>query len=147
LTVDDILHEDDEVSIRLGDPPIPVPEPFAGLLLDYVGHRLNLTTATNIDARWLFPGRRAGQPMTPDTIERRLRQHGIPALGGRTAALRHLVLQTPAPVVARMLGYTQQQTARLAIEAGSTWKSLRPWRPHTVTRSENTRQVITRGRQ
>jgi hypothetical protein len=138
LTVDDILHEDDEVSIRLGDPPIPVPEPFAGLLLDYVGHRLNLTTATNIDARWLFPGRRAGQPMTPDTIERRLRRHGIPALGGRTAALRHLVLQTPAPVVARMLGYTQQQTARLAIEAGSTWSRYAPG-DHTRLQDQRTR--------
>jgi hypothetical protein len=105
LTVDDVTQQDGEVSIRLGDPPIPVPEPFAGLLLEHVGHRLNLTTATNTDARWLFPARRGGQPMTPDTIARRLRQHGIPALGGRTAALRQLVLQTPAPVVATMLGY------------------------------------------
>jgi len=58
-------------------------------------------TATNQDARWLFPGRRGGQPMTPDTIEIRLRQHDIPALRGRTAALRQLVLQAPAPVSPR----------------------------------------------
>ena len=31
---------------------------------------------------------RGGQPMTPEAIERRLRQHGIPGLRGRTAALR-----------------------------------------------------------
>jgi hypothetical protein len=29
LTIDDVLHQDNEVSIRLGDPPSPVPEPFA----------------------------------------------------------------------------------------------------------------------
>jgi integrase len=138
LTVDDVTQQDGEVSIRLGDPPIPVPEPFAGLLLEHVGHRLNLTTATNTDARWLFPGRRGGQPMTPDTIARRLRQHGIPALGGRTAALRQLVLQTPAPVVATMLGYTHQQTARLAVEAGSTWSRYAPG-DHTRLQDQRTR--------
>ena len=64
LTVDDVLHQDGEVRIRLGEPPAPVPEPFASLLLRYAGQRLNLTTAANADARWLFPGRRGGQPMT-----------------------------------------------------------------------------------
>ncbi|MGI8312726.1 hypothetical protein [Saccharopolyspora hattusasensis] len=121
LTVDDVLVEDGEVSIRLGDPPSPVPYPFAGLLLDHLDHRLNLTTATNSGARWMFPGRRAGQPMAPTTLELRLRQVGIPGLRGRTAALRQLVLQAPAPVVAKSLGYSQEQTARLAAEAGGTW--------------------------
>jgi len=88
LTVDDVLHDDGEVSIRLGEPPTPVPEPFASLLLRHADQRLNLTTATNPDARWLFPGRRGGQPMTTDTIERRLRRHGIGTLTGRTPAAR-----------------------------------------------------------
>ncbi|MGH3226729.1 MAG: hypothetical protein ACRDPY_49975, partial [Streptosporangiaceae bacterium] len=92
-----------------------------GLLLCYAGQRLNLTTATNAGARWLFPGRRGGQPMTPDTIERPLRGAGIAALAGRTAALRQLVLQAPAPVIATMLGYSHQQAARVADEAGSPW--------------------------
>lgn len=121
LTIDDVLHQDNEVSIRLGDPPTPIPPPFAGLLRTHIDHRLNLTTATNPDARWLFPGRRGGQPMTPEAIERRLRQHGIPGLRGRTAALRQLVLQAPAPVVAKMLGYNPDHTARLVAEAGGTW--------------------------
>lgn len=80
-----------------------------------------MTTATNPNTRWLFPGRRGGQPMTPDALERRLRQNGIPGLRGRTAALRQLVLQTPAPAVATMLGYNHDHTARLVTEAGGTW--------------------------
>src|SRR6266487_1325373 len=60
LTLDDIACDDGEVTIRLGDPPAPVPEPFASLLLRHAGQRLNLTTATNAGARWLFPGRRGG---------------------------------------------------------------------------------------
>ncbi|WP_409491486.1 hypothetical protein [Amycolatopsis sp. cmx-11-12] len=121
LTVDDVLVEDGDVSLRLGEPPSPVPQPFAALLLNHLDHRLNLTTATNPGARWLFPGRRAGQPMSPTTLELRLRQVGIPGRRGRTAALRQLVLQAPAPVAAKTLGYSTDHTARLVAEAGGTW--------------------------
>jgi hypothetical protein len=129
LTIDDVLHEDGEVTIRLGEPPVPVPEPFASLLLRYTGQRLNLTTATNAGARWLFPGRRGGQPMTPDSIERRLHLAGISARNGRTGALRQLVLQAPAPVIATTLGYTHQQAARVSAEAGSPWSRYAPGDP------------------
>ncbi|MEV2224519.1 hypothetical protein AB0E01_32235, partial [Nocardia vinacea] len=74
----------------------------------------------------LFPGRRGGQHLTSDGIQRQLRRHQIPALTGRAAAIRHLVLQAPARVVARMLGYTYDQTARLATEAGSPWSRYGP---------------------
>ncbi|MGW0770792.1 hypothetical protein [Streptomyces sp. NPDC002676] len=124
LGTDDVQHKDGEVLVRLGDPPSPVPAPFAEMLLDYLGQRPNTMTATNPDARWLFPGRRAGQPMTPETLELRLRHLGFPTQRGRTAAIRHLVLQAPAPVVARMLGY--DTTARLAEEAGGTWRHYAP---------------------
>lgn len=126
LTTGDVLGTDTEPSIRLGDPLSPVPEPVAGLLRTHLGNRLNLTTATNRNADWLFPGRRGGQPLTSDAIQRQLRRHQIPALNGRAAAIRHLVLQAPAPVVARMLGYTHDQTARLAAEAGSPWSHYGP---------------------
>ncbi|MGW7386136.1 hypothetical protein [Streptomyces sp. NPDC054794] len=125
LGSDDVQHKDGEVLVRLGDPPSPVPAPFAEMLLDYLG-RPNTMTATNPDARWLFPGRRAGRPMTPETLELRLRHLGFPTQRGRTAAIRHLVLQAPAPVVARMLGYNDDTTARLAEEAGGTWRHYAP---------------------
>jgi hypothetical protein len=138
LTVDDILVADGQVSVRLGEPPSPVPQPFDGLLPSHLEHRLNLTTATNQNARWLFPGRRAGQPMSSATLEVRLRQTGIPGPRGRTAALRQLVLQTPAPVVAKMLGYSQQQTARVATAAGSPWSRYAPG-DHTRLQDQRTR--------
>lgn len=126
LALDDVLHHDGEIGIRLGEPPTPVPEPFAGLLLRHIGQRLNLTTATNAQARWLFPGRRAGQPMTAASIEGRLRRHGIPSLNARTATLRQLVLEAPAPVIARMLGYSYEQATQIAAEAGSPWSRYAP---------------------
>lgn len=59
--------------------------------------------------------------MIHEAIENRLRQHQIPSLRGRTAAIRQLVLQASAPVVAVMLGYNHDHIARLVAEAGGTW--------------------------
>ncbi|MEV5569682.1 hypothetical protein AB0L06_06515 [Spirillospora sp. NPDC052269] len=130
LTIDDVIRNGSEVALRLGDPPSPVPEPFATLLLDYLDQRLNLTTATNPGTRWLFPGRRGGQPMTSDTISRRFRNQGINTISGRTSALHYLVLQAPAPVIARMLGYTDQQASRTATAAGTPWSRYAPGDHH-----------------
>jgi hypothetical protein len=68
--------------------------------------------------------------MTTDTVEKRLRDHQIRSLSGRTSALRHLVLQAPAPVIARMLGYTDQQTSRIATAVGSPWSRFAPDSDH-----------------
>lgn len=96
LTINDVLHQDDEVFLRLGDPPTPVPEPFATLLDELIDHRQNMNTSTNPDARWLFPGRRARQPLNVGTLLQRLRDHGFPTQAAHTSALRQLVLQ-PRP--------------------------------------------------
>jgi hypothetical protein len=68
LTVDDLLRDGETVFLRLGDPPSPVPEPVAALVLDYIAARDNMNTATNRDSRWLFPGRRAGQAYRPQRL-------------------------------------------------------------------------------
>jgi hypothetical protein len=122
LTIDDITRTaDGQIFIRFGEPPTPVPEPFATLLLQATAQRDNLQTATNPRARWLFPGRRAGQPLHASHLAELVRDLGIPALAGRTAALRQLVLQVPAPVVAQALGYHHKTTTRVATEAGTPW--------------------------
>jgi hypothetical protein len=108
------------VAIRFGQPPTPVPEPFA-TLLQATAQRDNLQTATNPGARWLFPGRRGGQPLHASHLAALVRDLGVPALAGRTAALRQLVLQAPAPVVAQALGYHHSTTTRVATEAGTPW--------------------------
>ncbi|GGJ71893.1 hypothetical protein GCM10010121_098110 [Streptomyces brasiliensis] len=127
LTVHDVLADGPQAFLRLGDPPTPVPGPFAGLLQDYVRTgRPNRPGGTMPTSDWLFPGRRAGQPMDPATLGRRLSAAGIPTLHGRTAALRQLVLQAPPSVVAGMLGYHTVHAEALAAEAGSTWKKYAP---------------------
>jgi hypothetical protein len=126
LTVDDITRDGDQVLLRLGDPPVPVPEPFVALLLAAAARRDNMTTATNPDSRWLFPGRRAGQPLHPGSLLDHIRALGIPIQPARTAALRQLVLQAPAPVVAQALGYHPITTQRHHAAAGGTCTHYAP---------------------
>jgi hypothetical protein len=126
LTLDDVADDEHGMTIRLGDPASPVPESFADVLRRFGADRPNMMTATNPNSILLFSGRRAGQPMGSEAIRTRLAKAGIPILTGRTAALRQLVLQTPAPVAARMLGYTSEHAEAVAAEAGGPWKTYAP---------------------
>jgi hypothetical protein len=125
LTTDDIIQQDDEVLIRLGDPPAPVPEPVAALLLELAGNRPNITT-TSPQGRWLFPGQSAGQPLAAGTMLTHLHKLGFLTGPARLSALRQLVLQAPAPVIAQSLGYHDNTTTRIATEAGKTWAQYAP---------------------
>lgn len=120
LTTDDIIHTDG-IALRLGDPPAPVPAPFAELLTHYLATRPNMRTAANPTTRWLFPGRRPGEPITTATVRELLTRADVPPQASRTAALRHLVQQAPAPVIADMLSYDHQTTSNHATHAGAPW--------------------------
>lgn len=67
LTLADVIPTGDDVLIRLGDPPVPVPKPFAELLTGYIANRSNLTTATNPGSQLLFP---AAEPANLSTRPR-----------------------------------------------------------------------------
>ena len=59
--------------------------------------------------------------MDPATLGKRLTAAGVPALHGRTAALRQFVLQSSS-VVPGMLGYHAVHTEAVAAQAGDAWK-------------------------
>jgi hypothetical protein len=73
-------------------------------------HQLAATRHDHVPANhgsgWLFPGRHAGQPAAYRPIAAQLRDHGLPLRTTRISALRQLVLQVPAPVIAGALGFT-----------------------------------------
>ncbi|MFE2499609.1 hypothetical protein ACFXKS_36195 [Streptomyces scopuliridis] len=68
--------------------------------------------------------------MNPGTLRDALRKLGVPVEKGRTSAIRQLVRQAPAPVIAQALGYPHKSTTRIASEAGAPWKNYAP-RDHT----------------
>ncbi|MFD5090277.1 hypothetical protein ACFWMR_06725 [Amycolatopsis thailandensis] len=119
LTVDDLIRDGDQVLLRLGEPPSPVPAPVAELLLAWIAQRDNMNTATNPNSRWLFPGRRAGQPMHPRTLGMLVTGLGVPTTTGRTAAIEHHVLTMSAPVIADALGYHRSPPRKSPREPGA----------------------------
>lgn len=124
LTTSDITTGDDgRLYLRLGTPPAPVPAPFAGILLQLAASSDAARGAGSHGSDWLFPGLHPGQPITYQAMLVQLRDVGLPMRTARTSALRQLVLQAPAPVVADALGFGSHHTTtqRQRANAGGTW--------------------------
>jgi ribosomal protein S14 len=115
LITDDIAVHDGAMTLKLGDPPAPVPEPFAALVRRLLAQRPAGTS------RWLFPGRRPGQPLSYISLSQGLRDLGVPLRLARVAAIRQLALQAPAPVIAQALGFHHTTTHRQTIHAAGIW--------------------------
>ena len=116
LTRTDLTNIDDQLHLDLGKPASPVPAPIAALLHQLIddnerrGHR----------DQWPFPGRLTGQHIAYRTLHGALREHGFPLKEARVAALRELVQQAPAPVIADALGYHHTTTTRQSNHASAT---------------------------
>src|ERR1039457_5508638 len=56
LSLEHVIRDGDEVLLRLGDPPRPVPGPVAGLLLSWIGSRTQTKNPTKPKQPPLVPG-------------------------------------------------------------------------------------------
>jgi hypothetical protein len=117
-----ITTTDNDVQISLGREPIPVPQPFADMLINHTGSRPNLRAAGGIaTSPWLFPSVQAGRHLAPQVIRERLERLGIDLLGARNTTLQSLVVAAPPPVVAELLGYSYTTTQLHAEIAAQPW--------------------------
>ena len=106
LTTEHVSYSaEGELLVRFGSTPIPLPPPLARLVERLVSEQPGLATTAAARDKWLFPGMRAGQPLTPGALARRLTKLGIPAKPAQASALRPLLQEVPAPVLADTLGY------------------------------------------
>lgn len=124
LTISQITRHDDsqDITIRLGQHNIPVPEPLGKLLLTLAADgKPHTGTGTPPDREWLFPGLLPGRPITPARLAQRLRTIGIPVMAGRRATLISLAAQMPAAVLADLLGLKPTTTVRWMHQAGADW--------------------------
>jgi hypothetical protein len=92
--------------------------PAAPALSEFTRHDHN---PANHDSHWLFPGRQAGQPASYQAMSTQLRDLSLPMRTARISALRQLVLQVPAPVIADALGFHYTTTTRRHANAGGPW--------------------------
>jgi hypothetical protein len=117
-TTDVRITPDGEVTLRLGRGEIPLPEPLAAIAQALHDQQLQRTGTDG----WLIPGRHAGQHITADRLQQRLKRHGIErSREGRHAALLALAARLPAPILAERIGIHQSRAAGWARMAGSTY--------------------------
>ena len=109
---------DGEITLRLGRGEIPLPEPLAQIAQTLRDRQLQ---RPGIDG-WLIPGRHAGQHMTADRLQQRLKLYGIErSREGRHAALLALAARLPAPILAERIGIHQSRAAAWVRMAGGTY--------------------------
>ena len=121
LTAGDLTRDDDgQTWLRLGDPPSPVPPPFDTLLHQLAASRHDHVPA-NQPATGCSPAATPASPPPTGPCSTQLRDLGLPMRTARISALRQLVLQVPAPVIADALGFHHTTTTRQHANAGATW--------------------------
>jgi hypothetical protein len=118
----DITDQDGRLFLRLGRERLLMPPPLDGLLRRLPARRQTGPSGTiPAAAKWLFPGRHAGQPQHPEHIRRRLGVLGIDCRANRNAALLQLAAEIPAAVLADTVGITPNTAVRWIKTAGGDW--------------------------
>ncbi len=122
LRTNDFEAAEGGVALRMGDDLVPVPSPLASLVKMLTEQRCNVSGAEHPRSDWLFPGRRAGQPIEPDQLAERLNRQGI-TRAARTAALDALLATVPAPVLAKLIDRRPWRVAQRTKVLGTDWRN------------------------
>ena len=88
LRTSDFEAREDGFALHMGDDVVPVPSPLASLVKALAEQRRNISGAEHPRSDWLFPGRRAGQPIEPDQLAERLNRQGITRAARRPLSMR-----------------------------------------------------------
>lgn len=107
LTLDDVSTTPARTTISVGDLPAPIPEALLPLFHEHLAQRGNHRTM-NHQSAWLFPGTRAGQHISEQSLMPRLRSLGIDIQASRNAALHDLAKEIDPASLADLLGYSTQ---------------------------------------
>ena len=120
LRIEHIARHNGHTSITLGRDKLTLPAPIDQLVGKLADAPEGSTLHDPNGGGWLFPGQMVGAPITPERLRRGLiRQLGaLPIRPGRHSAITALLRTTPAPVLADLLGFSQDRAHRWARLAG-----------------------------
>lgn len=116
------LEPDGRVLVTFADTPIQMPAVVDTLIRDLLS-RGATPSYTRTSTHWLFPGRNPGRAMTEAAFRLQMDTLDISPKGARHAALFQLASQIPAPVLADLVGITDQTAVKWAALAARDWAS------------------------
>lgn len=120
LSTDQVQTDGTIVTLRLGDAPLELQEPFA-TLIQLLPLRRRAGVAEQLPGNWLFPGNVAGGHLTAASLRHRLREIGIEPRRMRLAALDQLSREVLPAMLSGILGLNVPGTVRYTSQAGGDW--------------------------
>jgi hypothetical protein len=114
------LTADGGVEVTFNAVPIRMPAILDDLVRAHLDER-GLSQYGRQNSNWLFPGGQPGRHLQTENIRRQLVEVGIKPLESRKAALFQLAAETPAPILAELLGTTDNNAANWARLAARDW--------------------------
>ncbi|KSZ56591.1 Fis family transcriptional regulator [Rhodococcus rhodochrous] len=104
LRWDDVTITDEQVTIRLADLEIALPEPLDQPWRDLAVNPVHDQTAAHPRSNWVFRGYTPGRHLDPAAARDRLRRT-FSARAARLGTLEHLSTLAPVAIIAETLGY------------------------------------------
>ncbi|MGH2755274.1 MAG: hypothetical protein ACRDLB_12700 [Actinomycetota bacterium] len=124
LTPKHVIRTEDSLLMTLGREPVEIPEPLARLVRQLPQRRRRGSSAHLSDPdQWLFPGGRAGHPISRSHLSKRLRDIGIDIREARNAALLQLAGEVPPVVLADLLGISINNAVKWVGIASGDWSN------------------------
>lgn len=120
LSTDQVQTDGETVTLRLGDSPLELQEPFA-TLIQALPLRRRAGVAEQLPSNWLFPGSVAGGHLAPVSLGHRLREIGIEPRRMRLAALDQLSREVLPAMLSGILGLNVPGTVRHTSQTGGDW--------------------------
>lgn len=114
------ITADGGVEVTFNTVGIRMPAILEDLVRDHLDER-GLSQYGRQGSDWLFPGGQPGRHLQTENIRRQLVEIGIKPLESRKAALFQLAADTPAPILAELLGTTDKNAANWARLAARDW--------------------------
>ena len=114
------LPGDGTVQVTFNTIPIQMPAVLDDLIREHLTHRGKSLYASRATG-WLFPGGNPGLPLVTENIRAQLVAIGIKPYEGRKATLFQLAADMPAPVLAELIGITDNNAADWARLAARDW--------------------------
>jgi hypothetical protein len=115
-----ITVTDDAVHVTFNVISIQMPAVLDDLIREHLQHRGKSLYASR-DTGWLFPGGNPGRHLATENIRSQLVEIGIKPYENRKATLFQLAGDMPAPVLAELIGLTNDNAADWARLAARDW--------------------------
>lgn len=122
MRTNQVTVADDTVHVCFSTLPIQMPAVLDDLIRDHLDHRGKSLYASR-DTGWLFPGGNPGRHLATENIRAQLVAIGIKPYENRKATLFQLAGDIPAPVLAELIGITNDNAADWARLAARDWTS------------------------